>query len=357
MKQPFYDPTKSYEENYQYGPFGSLAETPSLTRIQQPKFTFFGQRVYTSFGIPAGPLLNSQFVGAAFRQGFDICTYKTVRTQPYACHPAPNILAVKIEGDLTPDKAAQPVVADIEYRAPLSITNSFGVPSMAPDVWQPDMAKALAAAGPGQVMIGSFQGTRQAGSGTQAFVQDYVLAAKLVKETGAEVLEANLSCPNEGTASLVCFDIERVQSIVEAIKNEIGDTPLILKLGYFTSDTELAKLIKAIGGKVDGLAAINTIPAQIVNHRGEPALPGEGRLISGVCGASIQWAGLDMVGRLKKLRQQLHQDFTIIGVGGVMSADDATRYLKAGADVVQSATGAMWHPDLGKQVYERFYEV
>lgn len=355
LHQPFYDPTKSYEENFEQGPSGEFANAEQVTRTGTPEYAFLGHSVYTPFGIPAGPLPTSEFVAAAFRKGFDICTYKTVRSRAYETHPAPNILAVKVDGDLTLERSREPVVANDDYSEPLSITNSFGVPSKDPDYWQPDMEKAIASAGEGQVMIGSFQGTRSPDGNAEKFVQDYALAAKLVKETGAKILEANLSCPNEGTTDLVCFDIPRVQAITEAIKNEIGDTPLILKLGYFKTDAELEKLVSAVGQLVAGLATINTIPAPIVDVQGEQALKGEGRLVSGVCGASIKWAGLEMVSRLKKIKQQHQHDFAIIGVGGVLSAADVEQYLSLGADAVQSATGAMWNPFLGQEVYERLH--
>ena len=92
---------------------------------------------------------------------------------------------------------------------------------------------------------------------------------------------------------------------------------------------------------------------KILDKDGKQALPGEGRLRSGVCGASIKWAGLDMVKKLKKLRGELGYSYTIIGVGGVTTADDFFEYRDAGADVVMSATGAMWNPYLAREIKER----
>ena len=63
------------------------------------------------------------------------------------------------------------------------------------------------------------------------------------------------------------------------------------------------------------------MPAKIIDLDGRQVLPGEGRLISGVCGAGVKWAGMDMVKRLKDLRQELDMKFKIIGVGGVMNAE------------------------------------
>ena len=347
----FYDAKRSYEENYDDGPFGDFANDDVFQMDGEPQESFLGLPVYAPFGIPAGPLPNAAFVEAAFKKGFDLPVYKTVRTRAHGCHPWPNVLAVHPDGDLTLDKAAGELVADGDYRQPLSITNSFGVPSKDPDEWQVDMRKAVESAGNGQVMIGSFQGTND-GKGVQAFIDDYVLGARLVKETGANILEANLSCPNEGTANLLCFDTDRVVQIADAIKQEIGNTPLLLKLAFFQDDDHLNDYVKRVGKLVDGLVAINTIASSIIDKNGEQALPGEGRVRSGVCGASILWAGLDMVKRLRTFRDSAGLDFKIVGTGGVTEAKDYERYRRAGADAVMSATGAMWNPWLAREVKE-----
>lgn len=352
LHTPFYDPSKSYEDNYEQGPFGEFGKERGTRHkdLGTSSYTFLGQKLNSVFGIPAGPLLNAKFCAAAFALGFDLCTYKTVRSQSYHCHPHPNVLAVNVDGNLTLEKASGELIGTPNYQEPLSITNSFGVPSKDPSIWQEDMKKALESASEGQVLIGSFQGTKKVGGSVEEFIQDHVVTAKLVKETGVKVMEVNLSCPNEGTGDLLCFDVERVGKIARAIKNEIGDIPLILKLAYFQDQHHLEKLVKEVGTVVQGLAAINTIPAAIVNEKGEQALPGEGRLRSGVCGTAIQWAGLEMVERLKSLREKLVLDFTIIGVGGVMTAEDFIRYREMGADAVMSATGAMWNPFLGQEI-------
>jgi len=69
-----------------------------------------------------------------------------------------------------------------------------------------------------------------------------------------------------------------------------------------------------------------------------------------MCGASIKWAGLDMVKRLVALRKKHGLKFEIIGVGGVMTPADFQAYRQAGADVVQSVTAAMWNDQLAAEV-------
>jgi dihydroorotate dehydrogenase len=59
-----------------------------------------------------------------------------------------------------------------------------------------------------------------------------------------------------------------------------------------------------------------------------------------------------MVSRLKKLRTELNMNFAIIGCGGVTSANDFHQYRAQGADIVMSATGAMWNPYLAQEIWQ-----
>ncbi|MBI2018877.1 hypothetical protein HYS96_04200 [Candidatus Daviesbacteria bacterium] len=351
LKDPFYDPNKSYEDNYDQGPFGAFANGKPFDFAQgEPRFNFLGQKVHLPFGIPAGPLINSKFCKAAFEKGFDICVYKTVRSDVFPCHPFPNVLAVKVEGDLTLEKAQNPLLADNNYSQPISITNSFGVPSKEPAVWQEDVKKAISYAGRGQVLVLSFMGTVRENQTTDEFVRDYALAAKQSMQTNAKILEVNLSCPNIGNEGLVCYNLETTERVCQAIREEIGVTPLILKVGYYQSDEDLKKLVEIGEQYAQAIASINTIQAEIVDKDGNQALLGKNRARSGVCGASIKWAGLDMVKRLRKTINDLRFTINVIGVGGVTKAEDYFEYKDAGADCVMSATGAMWEPLLAQEI-------
>ena len=307
LHTPFYDPAKSYEENFEQGPFGAFTDGEILEQGESSlKFDFLGFKVNSPFGIAAGPLVNANFVNAALDKGFDIPVYKTVRSAIFPCHPWPNVLPIKIEGDLTLEKMKQGVVVDRNNKGiPELITNSFGVPSRDPKIWQADVKKAVAHAGTGQIVVLSFMGTVRQDQTEAEFIADYVLAGKQAMQTGAKVLEVNLSCPNIGNEGLVCFNLDTTKKVCEAIKKEIGNIPLIAKIAYFNDGESLKTLVKEIGKIVQAIASINTLPAKVLNEKGEQALPGENRLISGLCGHAIKWAGLDMVKKLKKRGEEL----------------------------------------------------
>ncbi len=349
LHEPFYNPEKSYEENWEKGPFGAFANGEKFEDASEPKFEIFGKKINLPLGIPAGPLLNGKFIKAALDKGFDIPMHKTLRTRVKKSHPWPNVLAVHIDGDLTLEKAGGQLMTDRNYKEPLSITNSFGNPSYDPSFWQKDLKDAVSYARDGQMVTASWEGTDWDNLGEEALMEDWKLGARMLRETGVGMMEMNFSCPNKGTANLLCHDIEMSKKIARAVKSETGSVPLAVKMSYMSEDY-LPKFVDALIDTVDAFSAINTIAAEVVDEKGGQALPGQGRLRSGVCGSAIKWAGLDMTHRLKSLRDKLKAKYVIIGVGGVVKPEDYKEYRDAGADIVMSATGAMWNPYLAKEI-------
>ena len=354
-KQPIYDPARTYDDNFDQGPFGAFAKPEVYKNQGEPHYTFLGFPIYSPFGIPAGPLLNSKYVIAALQTGSDVVCYKTQRSVEFDCNAFPNVLYVDVEGDLTLEKAAQLQIGKqttVSKATDLTITNSFGNPSRGPKFWVDDLAKAVKQQGKGQLVIMSVVGTVKPGFTESDYYDDFAATAKLATQAGANAIEVNLSCPNVANEGVLCYTPSAVEEICKRVKTVIGDTPLVAKLGYFSSDQQelLETVIESMVPYVGAVSAINTIAAPVVDEKGEQALPGPNRLKSGMCGASIKWAGLDMVKRLSALRNKLGLKYEIIGVGGAMSVEDFNDYRSAGADVVQSATGAMWNPRLAAQI-------
>lgn len=355
MADAFYDPTKTYDDNFDDGPAAVAVAETKVEDAGEPQYSVFGKKVYSPFGIPAGPLLNSEYTSYAFQHGFDVICYKTQRSIKFGCNDFPNVLYLDVDGDLTLEKAANPQVGLTETSKDpkeLSITNSFGNPSRGPEFWVEDLKKAVAAQGKGQLLIMSVVGSVQDGFSEEDYWDDFANAAGIAAGTGVEAIEVNLSCPNVATEGVLCYTHDAVVEICKRVKAKIGGIPLIAKFGYFSADQQelLEQIITDAAPYLAGVSSINTIAAPVVDENGEQALPGPNRLKSGVCGASIKWAGLDMVKRLAALREAKGFDYQIIGVGGVMTPEDFAAYRDAGADVVQSATGAMWNPSLAAEV-------
>ncbi|MEO8286984.1 MAG: diguanylate cyclase [Chloroflexota bacterium] len=364
---PFYNPSLSYQENYELGPFGAFSEKPSpqeIAALQLPESEWVsvaGLRLRRPIGIPSGPLLNSKHTTAAFAWGFDLCHYKTVRSREWPSHPAPNVLLVNATEPIAPAEIGRDTLIARPFRegeqvdlATLSITNSFGMPAQPPGVWQADMEVAARAAGPGQALIASVTGTSDANNDPDALVADHARAAAICAETGAHAIEVNLSCPNLGGHGLMCHDPEASARVCKAVKSAIGDLPLFAKLGNYAPDSRgeavLLSIVAATAPFVHGYGAVNAVPVPVATGAGEQALPGAGRNLAGVCGAALRATGLDVVSRLSAIRAAHGYTFAIIGVGGMTTAADYFRYRNGGADAVQGATGAMWNHHLAVDI-------
>lgn len=350
-----YDPTKTFDDNVEHGPFPLRPGEKPYTNKGEPTFSFLGHKLYSPFGIGAGSLPTSKHVRFAFERGFDVVCYKTQRSVEFKANEFPNVTYIDVDGDLTLEKAAKPVVGHLDSDKPieeLTITNSFGNPSRGPGFWVDDMKKAVAAQGKGQLLIASVVGTIQDGFSQEDYYDDFAKAARLAVSAGVKAIEINLSCPNVASEGVLCYSHDAVVSVCKRVKEAVGDTPLIAKIGYFAPGQQdlLEQIVLDTKEYLSAFSAINTIPAAVVDEQGEQLLPGEGRLKSGTCGAGIKWAGLEMVGRLKDLREKHGLDYEIIGIGGVAEPSDFHDYRDAGADVVQSVTAAMWNPDLAAEI-------
>ncbi|MBX7066379.1 MAG: tRNA-dihydrouridine synthase [Parachlamydiales bacterium] len=325
---PIYDISKTYSENAEYGPF---FDGPIFKR-ENPKqfFDFLGFPVRSKIGVPAGPLLTSKWVALAARLGFDIPTYKTIRSEAHPSHRLPNVTFVNAEGRQIKDPGPL---------SELTITNSFGMPSKSPEFLLEDIAKANRSLSEGQVMIVSVVGTPNRGV---SFVQDFVRAAVLAKEGGAKIIEVNFSCPNVEKAEGILYqNPETVHEYTRIIAKAIHPTPLILKVGVFENDHQMKSvLLSAARGGARAICGINSVSMAV-----HPPLD-EGRKTSGVCGGAIREKAIQFIRDASKINRDNRLGLTLIGCGGIMAPDHFDLFFEAGADVGMSATGMMWDPYL-----------
>ena len=351
IKYDVYDASKSYEENYNQGPFFD-GEVPERVVTNQ-KIKLWNWELNSPIGIPAGPLLNSNWVEFYAKMGFDIPVYKTVRSKSWLSHPAPNCVYVNPEKQIQlGDKLELVTIDKPAMLESLTITNSFGVPSQSADIWMADVEKANASLADGQVMILSFMGTH--GVDGRDLIADYAYTAAMAKEAGGKILETNYSCPNlkGGAAGALYQDPENSSAISKAIRRAIGpNVPFMIKIGNLPYK-QLKAVVEANLPYVDGISGINTMPGKVRRPDGEPALPGEGRLQSGICGAKIADVSLSFVENMAQIKKELRADFMICGVGGIMTPEDFETRLKAGADIAMSATATMWDPFLAHRYHE-----
>lgn len=348
---PTYDVTRSYEWNYRNGPCFKGPYPP--LRKGSPEIPFLDFRLHSRLGVAAGPLLNSRWIEVYAKLGFDILSYKTVRTRRRPSNPKPNCLFVDTRGPLTNDRLSETLRASTEQPEnirEISITNSFGVPSRSPAIWQEDVQRAKRCLGKGQVLIVSAMGSSEYYPDAPSFIRDFARAAALAREAGADIVELDLSCPNSNAAEgMVYLDPHLSGAVSKAAKTELGDLPLFIKLGNFSKREPFELVIRASAPYVSGIAGVNTVKMTVLDAAGKPAILG--RPQSGVCGAGIKQNALQFVHWLCETRKKNRYDFVIIGVGGIMTPEDIAEFLGIGIDAVEVATAAMWDPYLAYRYY------
>lgn len=349
-----YDVEKTYTENALEGPYFSV---PVPERVFPPKnewIDFLGYRVASPLGIPAGPLLTARWIELAAKLGFDVLTYKTIRSQEHPAHPLPNMVFVDTDGMLAedhPKKAARKVdrpTAEIET---LAVTNSFGMPSKSPEFLMEDIPRANAVLKDGQVMIVSVVGTPRP---QEDFCTDFVRTACFAKDAGAKIIEANFSCPNVAKQEgCMYMSPDVVTEIGGAIAKAVHPVPLIIKMGLFSSiDHMRSVMVAAAKAGIRAVCGINTISMSVIDDQGQPAL-GPKRLTSGICGGPIRTAALRFITDAAAINAQEKLDLTLMGVGGITLPQHFDDFLQTGAQIAMTATGMMWDPYLALRYHRK----
>ena len=168
-------------------------------------------------------------------------------------------------------------------------------------------------------------------------VEDYAeLAARLDALEGIAGVEVNISCPNVKAGGLAFgADPDSVFQVVEAVR-EKTTKHLIVKLSPNVTDvTVIARSAEAAGA--DSLSLINTITGMAVDI--ESRRPKIANITGGLSGPAIKPVALRMVWQVVQATK-----IPVIGVGGIMTAEDALEFLIAGAAAVQIGTANFVKP-------------
>ncbi len=337
---------RTYDWNYEHGPSldDAAPEVP-----QTPTKTFLGYPVNARIGIAAGLLLNSRWIEQYSRWGFDILTYKTVRIKHRDCHPMPNWIFIDRDGDLDPAARDEVLVRRPrrhEDHREVTSSVSFGMPSKDPGVWSVDVERARKALAPGQVLIVSVVASPEPEHELEDMVSEFAELTRLAATAGAQVVEANLSCPNVRSAEgSIYLDPETSARVARAMREAAGDLPLTLKVGYFPNASVLRTFLTAVAPWVNGVVLVNGVSRRVVDADGNPAF-GRGREVAGILGRSILEPCLATIRSARRFIAEDALELEAIAVGGVLTPEDAARYFEAGAHAVLMGGGPMFDPYL-----------
>ncbi len=345
-----YDIDRTFDWNYDNGP---VYEGPFPDVPETPKKEFLGLPVNSRLGIPAGLLLNSNWIEMYGRLGFDILTYKTVRSEYRPCQELPNWVFIDRDDQIDPgqlDEAQKLLKKRPSDHKSITSSVSFGMPSKAPEDWMPDVARARKALLPGQVLIVSVVASPKPNSDVSEMIADFGNLAAMAREAGAHVIEANLSCPNVCTAEGDIFlDAQLSGKIAAAMKENAKGAPVLLKLGHFANDSVISEVLQAVSGNATGVVMVNGISRRVVNEDGEAAFGAE-RKVSGILGRGIHAFSLDNVETALDIISADGLSLEVVAVGGVSTVEDAEHYFDAGAAAVMMGSAPMFHPTLAVEM-------
>jgi dihydroorotate dehydrogenase (NAD+) catalytic subunit len=338
---PRYDPDRSYDWNYDQAP----DPVAGLEVPQVPgKWDFCGLPVASPLGVAAGPLLNGRWCLYYASLGFDVVTYKTVRSRSRDCYPLPNLMPVAC-GSLFGGEQSVPASRHMQG----SWAVSFGMPSKEPDVWRADVERTRRELPAGKLLSVSVVASVQQGWTIDDLAQDYAQCARWAVDSGADCIETNFSCPNVSTCDGQLYQQPADAAVVaQVVRAAIGrTTPFIVKVGHLDSRQAAGELLEAVAPHVDALSMTNSIAVTVHDTEGHALFDGQKR---GICGRATLDASLAQTRIVRQLVQQRGDSLQLIGVGGAASADDVRQYLAAGAHAVHLATAAMTQPNVALNI-------
>jgi dihydroorotate dehydrogenase len=340
-----YDVSASFEDNSINGPLFHDA-IPAFKRAQATGKALFGYNIGCPIGVPACALMTGQGVRLAAQLGFDVLTYKTIRSAACKSYACPNIFYVDCEQQLERADIGVALHATASS-ACVALANSFGNGCPNPDWIKHDIAYARQSLQDGQILIVSVCGT---GCDEKTVVEDFVCAALLAHQAGAQVIELNLSCPNMNCAPLY-KDAGMVKNIVRAVAASV-DIPVIIKVGIFDSCEQMQIIFKsAAAAGAKGVCGINSVPIRLMNAQGDPAF-GKGREICGLSGNPIKNLAKEFIRMARAIIDQEYLDLVLLATGGITDAADFKEFLEMGADVALCASGMMHDPYIGIKYHE-----
>ena len=161
-------------------------------------------------------------------------------------------------------------------------------------------------------------------------------AARLDGAPGVVALELNASSPNRPEwGSILATDPQALAAIVRAVRARVR-APLWVKLSPNVGDiTRVGRAAEAEGA--DALTAINTLRATAVDVATRRARLASGT--GGLSGPAIKPVALRMVHELARAVR-----IPLVGVGGIMTGEDALEFLVCGASAVQVGTATFYDP-------------
>lgn len=175
-------------------------------------------------------------------------------------------------------------------------------------------------------------------------VEDYLEVVERCRDAAADMLEINVSCPNVKEGAIAFGQkAEALYEITRAVKRVAGQ-PVIMKLSPNVTDIgEMAKAAEA--GGADCISLINTLTGMKIDvERRKFVLANK---TGGLSGPAIKPVAVRMVYQASRAVK-----IPVIGMGGILTAEDALEFILAGASAVAVGAANFINPYAAAEIIE-----
>ncbi|MBI3015520.1 MAG: dihydroorotate dehydrogenase [Candidatus Tectomicrobia bacterium] len=175
-------------------------------------------------------------------------------------------------------------------------------------------------------------------------IEEYCAVARRAEESGGvAAVEANISCPNVSKGLDFALDPKATLEITRALR-KATTLPLLIKLSPNVTDIRVIARAAADGG-ADALSVMNTVLGMAVDVRTRK--PRLATATGGLSGPAVRPIALRA---LWQVRQAVK--LPLIGIGGIMTAEDALEFLIVGATAIQVGTANFVDPQSSVKILD-----
>lgn len=284
----------------------------------------FGLKFPNPIGIPAGFDKNSEVYNELYNFGFGFVEVGTIPPKPQDGNPKPRVFRV------IRDK---------------SIINRMGFPSKGVKYSVKRVKKGKKH---NFILAGNIGKNSDTPNNTAH--EDYLASFRALYDH-VDFFVVNLSCPNVKDLTKLqdpASQIQIIESLTNFRRGQNEYKPILIKVSPDLTTSQLDDTIEVVKiTNVDGIVATNT-----TTSRDELKSLSEGRVNAigngGASGASVTKRAIETV---RYIHTKTDGVFPIIGVGGIMSVQDAMAMLDAGASLIQIYSGFIYNgPSFARQI-------
>lgn len=175
-------------------------------------------------------------------------------------------------------------------------------------------------------------------------LDEYVEIARMLDATSVQAVELNISCPNVKAGGMEFGnDPKMAAKVTEAVRQAFGRHLMVKLSPNVTSIVEIAKGVESAGA--DSLSMINTITAMVINTK--TRRPMIANRVGGLSGPAIRPIAVRMVAQTYP-----QVKIPIVGIGGIVNANDALEFFIAGAAAIQIGTATFMAPDACSRILD-----